>query len=369
MQLCRSFFFSDDATSMETAMICYKDQIEPKCDCLYMAVILGLVHLRHNKLYKEYTDAAEKAISQGKSVFPFQGVKISFKDDSTVIISEPSCSQPIMRALNSEGRHELGFIRPHLIQLVSWFDYKTPTIKAILNVAKLGLEALCDGYKFSKSQLAIDISQNVSVTKQTGDSSANSSTKNYFENNTSSLSAAASTTSSSCSSQAELTEKPVKTKVAEEEQTRVFKIQYAMPESDFLLRILRDDIAFLNAAIKVESVEQDDFFKQRLTEEKARFFQLHSFMLTGVAQTIDEFMRQRMCKLWEDNDVAAVVRLFESANSNKFSNYEAIEALIRRNPQTHQALKLEMRTLFEASLKDSTINVHAYSKGDESKKQ
>lgn len=298
----------------------FQEQEELKCDCLYLAVTLGTAHLHYVKIFQEYLIQAEKLSRESQPVPPLQGIKISIKEDSSITVSEPYFSQCVIRKLSGDGRVQLGLIRPHLVQLLRWFDYKSENFKTILNVCKLGIEAILKGYKYQQCQ-KIDISQTIVIQPEKGKIEGKEDEK-------------------------------------AKEIIQVIKIQSHTSETDFVIRILENDIALLEEALKEKDERQEREFTQKLTQEKAKYFPLHDLRLIKIAQTVDEYMANQLRKRWAGETLDGIVKLFKAAESTKqFSHCESLEALIHPNPEIHQKLKLEVRELLAATLPNCSVKV------------
>jgi hypothetical protein len=210
-----------------------------------------------------------------------------------------------------------------LVQLLRWFDYKDANFKTILNVCKLGIEAILKGYKYQQGE-DIDISQTIVQQQQK--------------------------------------KKEEKGKEGEQEKPKeiiqVIKIQSHAAETDFVIRILENDIALLEEALKEKDERQEREFTEKLAQEKVKYFPLHELKLIKVAQTIDEYMANQLRKRWDAETLGGIVKLFKAAESTKsFSHCESLEALIHLNPGIHQKLKLEVRELLAATLPNCNLKV------------
>lgn len=316
--------------SIEEVVHNFKEQEELKCDCLYLAIRLGTVHLRHVRLFQDYLIQTEKLIEEGKSIPPLQGVKIGFNDDSSITIDEPSYFQGVFRSVSGTGRRQLGLIRPHLVQLLRWFDYKNEAFEEILTACKLGLEVLLKGY-LEQSQV-ISISQTII--------------------------------------QSERKEEEAREKSKKVVQVLNIPIQKT-PETDLVICALRDNIDFLSEALKKKDERQEKEFAEKLEKERFRYFHLYDLQLIKVAKTIDEYMAAQLRARWSTNKLSGIVNFFKAAKENPedFSHCESIEKAISPNPEIHQSLKLEVRELLSTTLPNDKLEIKSFTEGREEKEK
>lgn len=332
MQLITSVlsYNSSPLNPPEEVLRYFQEQEELRCDCVYLAVTLGTANLHYVKIFQEYLQQAEKLSKESQPIPSLQGIKVSIREDSSIVVSDPCFSQGIVRRLLGEGRDQLNLIRPHLVQLLRWFDYKDPNFQIILNVCKLGIDAILKGYKYQQCQ-EIEIVQTVSIQD-----------KDDKEKN----------------------EAEVK------EFTHTINIQSYASETDSVIRILENDIALLEEALKEKDERQETEFGQKLDQERIKYFPLHHIKLIKVAKTIDDYMADQLRKRWDDETLGGIVKLFKAAESTKqFSHCESLEALIRPNPKLHQALKLNVRDLLMATLPNCNIILKSPIEKNEAKKE
>jgi hypothetical protein len=303
----------------EEAMKYFREKQELKCDPLYLAVIVGNVHNLSLKLKKEREEEKAKLTQSGKTVLPLKGIKISFKEDSSVKTEEPGLSQTLVRAWNGERREELSLIRPHLVKLLRWFDYEDPMIKTILKVFKSGLEDILAGYREQPDQ-EISITQVPSNQKE--------------ENNKDSSPAL------------------------------TVKIQEQTPETDVIIRILENDIDLLNHAIKEKKDErQIAELKEKLASEEKKYFHFHQLRLIKAAdQTIDAYLAEKVKETWDLKTLQGIVSFFEARPNEAFNHFDSIASLVSKNPATYHELKLRIRDLIASTLPNCTVKIQKVSK-------
>lgn len=320
MNILNFIWSSPLANPQEEVIKYFQEQEELKCDPLYLAVTLGNVYLLYQRLLQQHQEEAEKLVKENKTVRPLQGIKISFKEDSNIKITEPGLTQSLSRRLWGEGRVELGLIRPHLIKLFRWFDYQDPYYQTIFKACQCGIEAILKGYKYQQVQ-KITISQTNS-------------------------------------------KKPHSAELKEEKEIvqshHVIEIQPQTSETDFVIRILENDIALLNEAIKEKDERQQQEFIQKLNEEDAKYFPLHQLKLIKVAKTIDAYMMEQVKTRWDSETLGGIVKLFKAEASKAFNRYDSIALLISRNPAAHQTLKAKVRDLLAATLPNCNLSVQDY---------
>lgn len=274
---------------------------ELKCDPLYLAVTLGNVHLLHLKLSKQHHEEAKKLKESGKKAAPMGAIKISFKEDGYVKIEEPGLlKQSLTRAWSREGREELGLIRPHLVKLLNWFDYENKMMKTILKLCRFGLEDILQGY-LNEDPQEIVITQNNPP------------------------------------------------QVPENEQhtsTLILKIQSRTPDTDFVIRILKNDIALLDEAIKEnKDKRQAEDLKLKLKEEEQNYFSLYQLNLINEAKKIDAYLSEKVKERWSSHKLQGIVNLFEDVSNN----FDSLSQLIAPIPAQHHELRLKMRELVTSS--------------------
>ncbi len=310
---------SSPLSPQETVMKYFKEQEELKCDPLYLAVKLGIIHLLYLKMVKQHKEEAIRAAQMGIPIPPLQSIKISFKEDCSLHIAEPGFfSQSLARKWSGEGRGELGYIRPHLVKLLRWFNYQDDTYKTILNVCKCGIEAILNGYKYQQNlEFIITQSEN---------------------------------------------QKPEEQAIA-----KTFKIQAHTPETDLVIRILENDIAFLEEATKVKDDRQAKEFTEKLAQEEVKYFPLYQLKLMKVAKTIDAYMAEQVKSRWDDETLQGIVRLFKAESKEAFNHYQSLSSLVSRNPEAHAALKTDIRDLLASTLIQCNLKLQNIERKEELK--
>lgn len=295
-------------TSSEKVMKHFQEHEELKCDPLYLAVTLGIVHIYDLQMIKK---PKEETYAIRGFTTSLKGVKISFKDNCSVEITPPGFfSQSVPRMLRGEGRRELGYIRPHLIQLLRWFGYKDNTHKTILKMCKCGIEALLKGYQHQQNQEKMTISQEL-IKKEEQTSS----------------------------------------------QVTVIKIEAGAPETDLVIRILENDIDLLVKAINEKDERQVQEFEAQLVQEEAKYFPLHRITLIKVEKTIDDYMAEKVIARWNTETLQGIVKLFEAEPKEDFNLHDSLLTLLNRNPTAHEALRTEIRNLLASTLLSCNINI------------
>lgn len=295
------FSWKTSISPQEELLKYFKEQEELKCDPLYLAVTLGNVHLLYLRLSQQHEEEAKKFSLSGKQPTPLKGIKISFKEDSTVKIEEPGfLSQSLPRTFSGEGRVELGLIRPHLVKFLQWFDFQKPSYQTIIKLCKLGIEDILKGYKNQSQEIII--------------------------------------TQNSPSKESERFERT---------NPLVIKIQTHTPETDFVIRILENDIALLEEALKKKEDRALQEFKQKLFFEEMKYFPLNKLRLIKVSKSIDDYMAEKVRARWDDQTLQGIVKFFEATaiTTESFNHHDSLALLISRNPPVHQLLKIEIRDL------------------------
>ncbi len=349
--------FASPLSASDEVLKYFTEQQELKCDPLYLGVVIGNVHLQFQKLVKDHEEESKRLIHLGKTPAPLQGIKISFKEDCSVKIEEPGLVQSAQRTILGEGRIELENIRIHIVKLLRWFDCDNSDFKTILKAYKLGLEDILNGY-LNKGCKEITISQSPQVQDQ---------------------------------------QQPIKQ----------VNLKMRTPETQAVIRLLKDDIELLNEAItlpqkvpqeshqsleiegskpqdgkeitleereeekpkksekesqftefkkQLENERKRQVFKQKLQEEEARYFPMHQLQLIKEgSKTIDKYMEEKVKERWDTKTLKGIVEFLQADSNKAFNRVEALSHLVSKNPAEHLELRNKIRELITSTLANCTI--------------
>jgi hypothetical protein len=313
-----SFLWNASNANIQDEALQYFQEQELKCDPVYLAITFGKVYLCYQKLLQKHKEECAKLSREGKPLRPLQGIKISFKEDSSIKVKEPGPTQGLSRRLLGEGREELGELRPHLIKLLRWFGYDSSISQTLLKVCKSGIEVILEGYQYPQNQ-KITISQ-----------TATQPLSRNFETHPSTA----------------------------------INIRVGALEKNFIVRILKDDVKLLEKALGEKNDRQKAEFARELEEEETRYFPLHRLKLSiKSGKTIDTYMLEKVKEKWNHAALKAIVGLFNAESTPVINQnasldlYASLDLLIRHHPSSHQELKNEIRELFRITLSQCNLEV------------